>query len=225
MPRIDSSLWIKICGLTQPDQAVAIAQLGVSAIGLICVPASPRYVTDPQIRTISQALLDAELAQTERVGVFANATLSAIQTTVTMGLLTTLQLHGDESPAICRTLRQNHPSLKLIKALRIRSTSDLAAIAAYESCVDAFLLDAYHPHLLGGTGKTLDWGTLQSFRPAKPWILAGGLTPDNVQTALDQLSPQGIDVSSGVELTPGHKSLPLVQNLLNALPKSAVGRL
>jgi phosphoribosylanthranilate isomerase len=79
--------------------------------------------------------------------------------------------------------------------------------------VDALLLDAYHPHLLGGTGKTLDWETLQQFRPSCPWLLAGGLTPENVIDALSLLQPSGIDLSSGVERSPGDKDLGKVARL------------
>jgi phosphoribosylanthranilate isomerase len=92
--------------------------------------------------------------------------------------------------------------VKLIKAFRIRSDADLAAVQPYETIIDAILLDAYHPHLQGGTGATLNWRSLQTFRPARPWILAGGLTPGNVSEALELLKPDGIDLSSGVELSP-----------------------
>ncbi|MEO1209057.1 MAG: phosphoribosylanthranilate isomerase [Cyanobacteria bacterium J06638_20] len=217
MSRIDSSLWIKICGLMQPAQAVEIAGLGASAIGFICVPASPRYVTPQQIQLISKALMEAGWADVERVGVFADAAYGDMHAAVTVGRLTTLQLHGKESPEACAELRQAYPTLKIIKAFRIRAKADLASTTAYEASVDALLLDAYHPQLLGGTGQTLDWASLQAFKPTKPWYLAGGLKPENVQDALNQLTPDGIDVSSGVEVAPGDKSLAKVKALLAAV--------
>lgn len=217
MSRIDSSLWVKICGLMQPAQAVEIAALGASAIGFICVPASPRYVTPQQIQLISKALIEAGWADVERVGVFADAVYSDIHAAITVGRLTTLQLHGKESPETCAELRQAYPTLKIIKAFRIRATADLARTVAYETSVDALLLDAYHPQLLGGTGQTLDWESLQAFKPVKPWYLAGGLKPENVQDGLKQLAPDGIDVSSGVEIAPGDKSLAKVKALLAAV--------
>ncbi|MEM0981516.1 MAG: phosphoribosylanthranilate isomerase [Cyanobacteria bacterium P01_H01_bin.58] len=217
MSRIDSSLWIKICGLMQPTQAVEIAALGASAIGFICVPASPRYVAPQQIQLISDTFMAAGWADVERVGVFADAASSDIHAAVTIGRLTTLQLHGKESPETCAQLRQAYPTLKIIKAFRIRATADLASTAAYEASVDALLLDAYHPQLLGGTGQTLDWESLQAFKPTKPWYLAGGLKPENVQDALRKLTPDGIDVSSGVEVAPGDKSVAKVKELLAAV--------
>ncbi|NER82644.1 MAG: phosphoribosylanthranilate isomerase [Leptolyngbya sp. SIO1D8] len=214
---MNSALWVKICGLMQPQQAVEIAQLGADAIGFICVPASPRYVTPPQIQAISQVLAAACLDTVERVGVFANASLATLTETIEIGQLTALQLHGQESPATCARVRNAHPDLKLIKAFRIRSEADLLAVTAYEESVDRFLLDAYHPQQLGGTGQTIDWPLLKTFQPSKPWLLAGGLTPDNIQAALALLSPNGIDLSSGLEVSPGNKSLAKVEKLFQQL--------
>jgi phosphoribosylanthranilate isomerase len=217
MSCIDSSLWVKICGVTQPEQAVAIAQLGASAIGFICVPTSPRYVTPLQVRALSQALITATLTQSlspvERVGVFVDAPATTLAEVIQTGQLTTLQLHGNETPGTCLEIKRHYPHLKLIKAFRIRSPEDLTAMQPFTAVVDALLLDAYHPHLLGGTGLALDWQALATFQPEKPWILAGGLTPENLPEALSLLAPQGIDLSSGVETSPGNKSLPRVQAL------------
>lgn len=219
MTCVDSSLWVKICGLMVPEQAVAIAHQGVSAIGLIGAPNSPRYVTPLQMRAISEALITADSGGVERVGVFVDASVEALRDVISIGRLTTLQLHGQESPELCQQLHRSFPDVKLIKALRIRSDADLVAVKAYETIVDAILLDAYHPHMQGGTGTTLDWRSLQVFHPAKPWILAGGLNPENISTALNLLSPQGIDLSSGVELSPGNKCLHKTQTLFTALSR------
>ena len=216
MSCVDSSLWVKICGLKQPEQAVAIARLGANAIGFISVRSSPRYVAPSQMRAISNALL-AHSLDVERVGVFANADLATISDAVAVGQLTALQLHGQESLEVCATIREAYPTLKLIKAFRIRSEADLQSTLPYEKTVDALLLDAYHPQLLGGTGQTIDWSYLKAFQPNIPWFLAGGLTPDNIQRSLTLLSPDGIDVSSGVEVSPGNKSLEKVQCLFAAL--------
>ena len=216
---IDSSLWVKICGFIQPAQTVAIARLGADAVGFICVRSSPRYVTPLQIRAMSQALIHESLTSVERVGVFVDATFDVLAETVEMGQLTTLQLHGQEPPQACAQIRKAYPDLKIIKSFRIRSETDLASTSTYEDTVDALLLDAYHPNLLGGTGKTLPWESLQGFRPGRPWILAGGLTPANVQQALTRLSPNGIDLSSGVELSPGNKSLAKAKQLFDALQR------
>jgi phosphoribosylanthranilate isomerase len=131
--------------------------------------------------------------------------------------LGTIQLHGQEPVAYCQELRQRWGRGEIIKAARIRSQEDLGAIAAYGHGVDALLLDAYHPHMLGGSGHTLPWPELVDFAPAIPWFLAGGLTPDNITTALGQLQPQGIDLSSGVEVAPGHKNLAQVERLFSQI--------
>jgi len=218
MACIDSSLWVKICGLMVPDQAVAIARQGASAIGYIGVSSSPRYVTPLQMRAMSAALR-AEYPHVERVGVFVNAKMETLQEAIAVGQLTTVQLHGQESPEVCQQVRQAWPEVKLVKAFRIRSRGDLSMVSPYETVVDALLLDAYHPRLYGGTGETLDWRSLQTFRPTKPWILAGGLTPDNIGAALELLSPDGIDLSSGVETSPGNKGLTKTRNLFAALAR------
>jgi phosphoribosylanthranilate isomerase len=204
---------IKICGITQPDQGLAIASLGATALGFICVEASPRYVSLPQLRSITTALPST----VQRIGVFANASIQTLQATVTQGNLTAVQLHGQESPDFCQQVRQVLPGIELIKALRIKRASDLAQTHCYEPCIDTFLLDAYHPAQLGGTGKTLDWPILKAFQPSLPWFLAGGLNPDNIQTALTQVQPDGIDLSSGVEKAPGDKDLKKVKQLFEAL--------
>lgn len=210
---IGTAVRVKICGIMQPEQGRAIATAGATALGFICVPASPRYVTPEQIRAVTQQLPPG----VDCIGVFADAALDVISTAITLGPLSGVQLHGQESPAFCRQLRQAAPQVEIIKALRIRQTSDLTLAQAYEPVVDALLLDAYHPDQLGGTGQTLDWEALKAFRPGRPWFLAGGLNPENIQTALTQLHPNGIDLSSGVERTPGDKDLTKVRLLFEQL--------
>jgi phosphoribosylanthranilate isomerase len=212
------SLRVKICGITQHKQGRAIAHLGATALGFICAPTSPRYVTIPQIAAIV-ANLPIKLDGTccDRIGVFVNADLDLICQTVALGHLTGVQLHGNETPEFCDRLRQALPGIELIKALRIQSAIALETTDFYQNSVDALLLDAYHPTLAGGTGKTLDWLALQQFRPTIPWFLAGGLTPGNILEALACLHPQGVDLSSGVEISPGNKNLNQVAQLLDTL--------
>lgn len=200
---------VKICGITKPNQGQAIAQLGATDLGFICVQASPRYVTPVQIRAVVAQLL----VPVDRIGVFADATKTEISQIVDQAGLTAVQLHGSESPEFCQQLRQYLSGVEIIKALRVRTPECLNQAAIYGGCVDTLLLDAYHPHLLGGTGKTLDWVTLQQFCPGCPWLLAGGLTPDNLLDALSELQPSGIDLSSGVERSPGDKDLDKVAQL------------
>jgi phosphoribosylanthranilate isomerase len=134
-------------------------------------------------------------------------------------------LHGDESPEFCHQLRSFLPSVEIIKALRVRSFPALLQADVYTSWVDTLLLDAYHPQQMGGTGKTLDWPSLQQFQPSCPWLLAGGLTPNNVLDALNQVQPNGIDLSSGVERAPGDKDLTKVAQLFEQLKTRGNGTL
>lgn len=207
---------VKICGITKPDQGKAIASLGANALGFICVPASPRYVTSRQILAVREQLPE----NVERIGVFANSTIVEIEQVVGEADLTGVQLHGDESPDFCAQLRQVLPQVEIIKALRVKNAQALEQVDIYTSYVDTLLLDAYDPQQLGGTGKTLDWDTLQEFSPKCSWLLAGGLTPDNILSALSQVRPNGIDLSSGVERNPGDKDLSKVSQLFAQLKLS-----
>jgi phosphoribosylanthranilate isomerase len=149
--------------------------------------------------------------------VFADATIEEISQIVADTNLSAVQLHGNESSEFCEKLHQSLPGVEIVKALRVKTPECLDRAATYAKCVDTLLLDAYHPQLLGGTGKTLDWVTLQQFRPDCPWLLAGGLTPDNVLDALRELQPSGIDLSSGVERSPGDKDLDKVAQLFEKI--------
>ncbi len=204
---------IKICGIRSPQQGKAIAQFGATALGFICVPASPRFVTAEQIQKIVELLP----AKTDKIGVFANTTISEIANTVSDAGLTGVQLHGDELPEFCQQLRQILPNIEIIKALRIRGVDDIDNVNIYADYIDTFLLDAYHSQQLGGTGNTLDWNLLEQFQPLRPWFLAGGLTVDNITKALSQIQPNGIDLSSGVERSPGDKDLDKVAKLFEKL--------
>ncbi|MBD2338603.1 phosphoribosylanthranilate isomerase [Calothrix sp. FACHB-156] len=211
---------VKICGITQPQQSVAIASLGATALGFICVPTSPRYVNVQQILAAVAPLPK----QIDKIGVFANASIQEISQTVVNSNLTGVQLHGNEAPEFCYQLRQALPEVEIIKALRISHHEHLKQVGEYTNYIDTLLLDAYHPQHLGGTGQTIDWTMLQQFNPSCPWFLAGGLTPDNILDALSLVKPNGIDLSSGVERKPGDKDLDLVAKLFLKLNSDASDR-
>jgi len=206
-------VWVKICGITKVEQGQAIAQLGAAALGFICVTASPRYIKPEMIRAIIKQLPQ----KVDCIGVFANTTIEIICQVARQSQLTGVQLHGDESSEFCDRIKQLLPEIKVIKALRVKTTETLELAAIYANHVDTLLLDAYHPHQLGGTGKTIDWKSLQQFRPSCPWLLAGGLTPDNILEALEKLQPDGIDLSSGVEIAPGDKDLTKIARLFEII--------
>ncbi len=205
--------YIKICGITQTAQAHAIARMGVHALGFICVLSSPRYVDSEQIRLITYQLPH----YIDRIGVFMDASFNEICATVEQSGLNGIQLHGSESPHLCHRLREQFPQIKLVKAFRLQNAEALTQTAFYENWVDAILLDAYDPHQGGGTGKLINWSILEGFRPKCPWWLAGGLSPDNVQRAIAQIHPQGLDISSGVEISPGNKDLNKVQRFIDGV--------
>ncbi len=207
---------VKICGITSFDQARSIAELGATDLGFICAPQSTRYIAPEALTAIIQALGIAGI-QVGTVGVFVNEPVEAMAAVVHQSGLKTVQLHGQETIHDCQDLRQVLPGVELLKAIRIRTPEDLTLACSYSQWVDGLLLDAYHPDQYGGTGQTLDWVTLQGFKPSCPWLLAGGLNPDNIQTALSLVSPDGIDLSSGVEKSPGVKDLDLVSALFEQL--------
>ncbi|WP_404785541.1 phosphoribosylanthranilate isomerase [Altericista sp. CCNU0014] len=216
---MSGKLRVKICGLTRSDQAEAIAALGADALGFICVPQSPRYIAPPAIAEIVKRLPGQSLngGTLAKIGVFANASLEQIVATVDRGALTGVQLHGQESPAFCRALRLELPQIELVKAFRVQTADTLALVETYASAADTFLLDAFNPHALGGTGETWDWGLVEQFAPERPWFLAGGLNVGNAIAALARVNPSGIDLSSGVEVSPGDKDLALVKQLFKVL--------
>jgi len=206
---------LKICGLRHSDQALAIAALGVSAIGVIGVPSSPRFLA-----ASARPALFEPLAQSfpgcRRVLVVADPGESDIDALGALAGHDVLQLHGAETPERCAELRGSL-GVKIWKALRIRSAADLGRAAAYEGCVDALLLDAWTADQLGGTGRRLPLEWLEGFSAAVPWWLAGGVTAEVVPEILQRLQPDGLDVSSGVETAPGEKDLERVRALVDGL--------
>jgi len=187
---------IKICGITREEDAVAAAQAGVDAIGLVFHPGSPRHVTLEQAQRIRAALPPFVTT----VGLFVNASESLVREALSKVPLDLLQFHGDESAEFCSGF--GHP---WIRAVRVR---DSRVVAAAESTYDrafGLLADAYSEDRYGGTGKTFNWDWLPETRKL-PLILAGGLTPDNVGEAVRRVRPWAVDVSGGVESAPGIKS-------------------
>ena len=189
------SVTVKICGITSEADALAAAEVGADAIGLMFYEGSPRHVTLEQAKAISAALPPHVM----RVGVFVNAEEAFVHQALTECMLNILQFHGDETPEEC----SRYPVMTL-KAFRVQGDETLAQLEAYPSA--GYLLDAYVKDALGGTGATFNWDlAVRAQEFGKPIFLAGGLTPENVVEAVRKVQPFGVDVSSGVESEPGRK--------------------
>ncbi|VVM08399.1 phosphoribosylanthranilate isomerase [Methylacidimicrobium cyclopophantes] len=185
---------VKICGITSLCDARIAIEAGADALGFILYPGSPRYVEAEAAAEILEALPPF----VERIAVLVNPTVSDMERIESLAGFSAWQLHGDESAEFCSSLRPR----KVIKALRPpwRIAPEVAFPAA------ALLLDSPSP-LWGGSGNRLDWPLVRKFteRLRQPFILSGGLTPENVLEAIAQTNPFGVDVASGVELAPGKK--------------------
>ncbi|MEA5415624.1 phosphoribosylanthranilate isomerase [Synechococcus sp. BA-132 BA5] len=212
---------MKVCGLREPAQATAIAALGVDAIGVIAVPSSPRFVPAAQ-RPDLFAAMAAGGGDCFGVLVVADPSDDRLEELGAGRGHAVVQLHGNESVERCRELAQGL-GVRLWKALRVRSPEDLEAAAAYAGVVEALLLDAWQPGQLGGTGHRIPTAWLEGFRPAFPWWLAGGVSPETASELLVRLQPDGLDASSALEDRPGVKNLARVAALLEVVRGSATG--
>lgn len=206
---------LKICGLRLPDQAAAVAALGVDAIGVIAVKASPRFLAAELRPALFEAVATTR-PQCRRVVVVADPSPEQVEEILSARGHQVIQLHGGESVAFCTALRRQWDG-EIWKALRIRTPADLALASSYGDVVDGLLLDAWQPDQLGGTGQRLPLDWLAEFSPKPPWWLAGGITPERVSTVLSQVNPTGLDASSGVEVSPGDKDLQRVADLVAAV--------
>ena len=200
-------MFIKICGITNEDDALAAVKAGADALGFVLWPQSKRFVAIEVTAQISK-LLPPNVA---RVAVLVNPSDEEVERLLASGAFNTLQFHGEEPPSFCAAWRGR---AKIWKAFRVTNTASLAPMAAY-SVVDAVLLDSYSPHARGGTGQTFDWSLVRQARECgKSVILSGGLTPANVRVAIAQAKPDGVDVSSGLEVSPGRKDHDLVREFI-----------
>ena len=198
---------IKICGITNVEDALAAAEAGADALGFVFHPASPRCVTPAQAQAIIGSLPPALCT----AGVFVNLPAAEVLQIVEMCGLDFIQLHGSESREYCRRF----PRERLIKALSFRSEEEFAAAADYP--VRAFLVDAHDPVRFGGTGRTCDWNLAGRFAARHPLVLAGGLNAENLGKALEAVRPLAVDVSSGVEAAPGKKDHEKVRAVIAAV--------
>jgi phosphoribosylanthranilate isomerase len=185
---------VKICGITNYEDAAAAMDMGADLLGFNFYPKSPRFVTLEKATDIINKLPGFM----DTAGVFVNASIEQIHETKELCRLDWVQLHGDEDPQFCRSLLSHN--VKTMKAIRVKDQTDIERADSFFT--DAVLLDAFHPEKYGGTGLTFDWNVIGHI--SKRVFLAGGINPDNAAAAV-KLGVYGIDVCSGIEAEPGKK--------------------
>ena len=198
---------VKICGITNAEDAQVCVDAGVDALGFIFYPPSPRCVTPEQVRAIIDDLPPFVTA----VGVFVDEPVSSINEIVRFCGLGMAQLHGDEFPEDCVSVEA-----PVIKAFRVGESLEIP-FSEYRPYVRGFLLDTYVKGLPGGTGASFNWDLAREAARSERIVLAGGLTPENVVRAIETVRPHGVDVSSGVESAPGSKDAAKVGMLLKCI--------
>ncbi|SDS41028.1 phosphoribosylanthranilate isomerase [Halopseudomonas litoralis] len=200
---------IKICGITRVEDALAAAQAGADAIGLVFHAASPRAVSIKQAGAIVQALPPFVTV----VGLFVDAPEADIRAVLERVPLDLLQFHGEEPDSFCQRFARPY-----LKAVRVRPGDDLNALAGNWPGASGILLDSYKPGVPGGTGETFDWSMIPSQRP---WtlVLAGGLQADNVRQAIDMTAPWAVDVSGGVEAAKGIKDVDKINAFIHEVKR------
>ena len=197
---------VKICGITNLSDAIIGVEAGADALGFIFYPKSPRYISFENAARIIRELPAGIL----KVGVFVNASREDVLAAQQECQLSVLQFHGDEIPEFCAGFTG-----QTWKAFRVNGREILNHLAAYRTT--AWLLDAWSPAMPGGTGERFDWDlAVEAQKAGQPIILAGGLTPENVKSAVQRVRPMGVDVSSGVEVAPGKKDSAKVRAFVSA---------
>ncbi|MDG1204700.1 MAG: phosphoribosylanthranilate isomerase [Pseudomonadales bacterium] len=200
---------VKICGLTTSDDIANAVQCGADALGFNMFPASPRFVPEDDLAELTQKVPPF----ISKVGLFVNAEASKVEALARQARFDLLQFHGDESDDYCAQF-----GMPFIKVIRLSSDMALAEEIKKFPNSHGILVDAHDEVLFGGTGKTLDWSNLAEID--QPLILAGGLTADNVASAILQVKPFAVDVSSGVEVAKGVKDSKKIRDFMIAVRKA-----
>lgn len=206
MIRLLMNVKIKICGITSVEDALAAVEAGADALGFMFYASSPRCVTTKQAAAIIRALP----ALVAKVGVFVNPAEDEVRRAIAECGIDTLQFHGEEPPEFCLRF-----GLKSMKAFRVQGPEVLGVLPKYSGIT--WLLDSFVPGTRGGTGHTFNWEiAAQAVKLGGRVVLAGGLTPDNVASAVQAVRPYALDVSSGVESAPGRKDAAKVRAFITA---------
>ena len=198
---------VKICGLTSEMQALQVAKLGANAIGIISVEQSPRYISAEIKKKIFKSL-ESFYPNIERVSVVQNCPIDLIiKNFLGKPSETIIQLHGDEDIDYCKKIRERIPNIGLWKAFRIKTVMDLDKIRPFEDYVDAILLDSWNKETYGGSGKKIKSMYLRDLKFHKPWWLAGGISIEWINEIVSEIKPNGLDISSSIEISPGLKDI------------------
>ncbi len=201
---------VKICGITRVEDALAAVNAGADAIGLVFYQPSPRFVTVEQAQHIVAAIPPFVSV----VALFVNALPAEIKTVLAQVRIDIVQFHGDETPSDCEQIK-----LPYYKAIRIKADTNLLQYEVEFESAKALLLDTYTEAAFGGTGQVFDWGLIPQ-NLAKPVILAGGLTAENVALGIKQVRPYAVDVSGGVEQSKGIKDVAKIAAFMHAVEES-----
>jgi|WetSurMetagenome_2_1015567.scaffolds.fasta_scaffold618581_1 phosphoribosylanthranilate isomerase len=202
---------VKICGITNYEDAALAVDLGVQALGFVFAP-SPRQITPEKARSIIEALPPFVIT----VGVFVDEDEQRIRTIADFCGLQMIQFHGNESPTFCRRFMPG-----VIKSFRLKNTSSLLPVRSYQGQVRALHLDTFQEGIPGGTGRTFPWRlAVETKTFSLPIILSGGLTPSNIQQAILEVRPYAVDVNSGIEQRPGKKDPVLMKQLMENIKNS-----
>ena len=203
---------VKICGITNFDDALAAVDADADMLGFNFYAGSPRYIEPEEARSIINKLPKTVIS----VGVFVNESLDDIERIASTSGVSVLQLHGDESPEYCGALQRRH----LLKVFNTSKDFDLERISDYD--VQLIMLDAVAETARGGTGRLSDWSKARQVRELFPTMfLAGGLSPENVSAAIEEVKPFGVDACSSLELTPGKKDPARVRAFIAAVRAAA----
>ena len=207
---------VKICGLTNREDAQKACEYGADLVGFLFAPESPRCISPDKAKDIIETLPD----EVGKTGLFRDQDPEEVARYVLLCGLNYVQLHGDESPEYCRMLKESAESqgtkIKIIKTFKVKDKIIGISPVGYDA-VDHYLFDTYHPEMMGGTGTRFDWNVLKGIEKDKSFFVAGGLDPDNVAEAIQMLRPYGVDVASGVERSVGKKDWDKIKEfILNA---------
>ncbi|MDP8216545.1 MAG: phosphoribosylanthranilate isomerase [Candidatus Kaelpia imicola] len=202
---------VKFCGITRSSDALAASRLGIHALGFIFVKETPRYISPDNAAEIVNVLSPMVM----RVGIFMNPEISEVENIAGKCRLDIIQLHGEESSCLCSQIKESY---RVIKTLRVKSRAVLDEIPKYKDAADAILLDTFSERAAGGTGESFNWEIARDARSfGLPIILSGGLNPNNIRDAVKEANPYAVDVSSGIEQSPGVKDQELMGRFIASI--------